>query len=150
MKKTISPLERECEVLTSYLIDRTPDSYIKKKYLEGNKFICVENNSDFLDSLLIKIAHRGSFLIKLADAYTSLFYRKSLLRKKLMLLVAILECTSSTYNALDSVNETSKLCFFIRIIQKIAVFLFMLFISTIAFMPIHVISKLRIRTSNNL
>ena len=136
MGRSMESLKQECIRFTKYLINCKPNAYIEKKYLEGHNVSNIDNDIDLFDAFLINAANRNSFIIKLADIYTSVFYRKAALRKKLILLLAILESYSTTYSKIDSVCDDSKLSLFIKIVQKTLVFSLLLPVSSIVFFPI--------------
>jgi hypothetical protein len=134
--KSKESLKQECIRFTEYLINCKPNAYIEKKYLEGHKYNRIGNNMGLFDTFLIKMANRNSIMIRLADIYTTVFYRKAVLRKKLVLLLAVLEACSSTHSKFDSINEDSRLTLFSEIIQKNFVFLLLLLLSSLVFFPI--------------
>jgi len=49
----------------------------------------------------MRLALRHAFMLRLADTYSGLFYKEALLRRKLVLLLAILECSPGAYERLD-------------------------------------------------
>ncbi len=130
-----SDLMAECELFTNYLIGRSPDEYIQAKYLQGHAAANLEKDAGLLDAILIRTANSNSFFLKLADVYTSIFYRNAVLRKKLLLMLAILECCKATYHEVDKVSNSSGIIFGIRLFQKAFIFLLSLFISIIIFSP---------------
>lgn len=136
-------LERECKRFTKYLINCNPTAYIQEKYLEGHKVSNIENDIDCFDTFLINAANRNSFIIQLADIYTSVFYRKAVLRKKFVLLLAIIESHSSICSNIDSISENSKISLFTKTIQKALVFSLLLLLSSVAFFPIRAMFHLR-------
>jgi len=143
MKKSKESLKRECIRFTEYLVNCYPSVYIQEKYLEGNKFSGIENNINEFDAFLIKVANKNTLMIKLADIYTAVFYRKAVLRKKLVLLLAVLESCPSTYSKIDSVSNDSKLFLFLKIAQKILIFSLLLPVSIIIFFPIRTMFDFR-------
>jgi hypothetical protein len=55
---------------------------------------------------------------RMADIYTRWFYRRSSLRSKLLLLMAILECSKSTYNLFESSRSVHKARIFCEFILQ--------------------------------
>ncbi len=141
--ETSVDLELECSAFTNYLININPDKYIIEKYIQGHKISSINKETDFFNALLIKAANRNSFLLKLADAYTSIFYKSAVLRKKLLLLLAIMECCPSTYHHIDTVNKGSAISLYMRMGQKAFLFLMSLLASMIVFLPFRFYSSLR-------
>lgn len=140
--QSVPILERECERFTLYIAGCKSNKYIMEKYVEGHRITKIGNNGNYFDALLINTANKNYFLNKLADVYTSVFYRNAVLRKKFVLLLAILESRSATYANIDSVSEGSRLSLYARVFQKILLFLLFLLASTIAFAPVHVLCSL--------
>lgn len=136
-------LKHECIKYTEYLINCKPNEYIEKKYIEGLKINRIENNIDRFDTFLIRVTNKNTFMIRLADIYTAVFYRKSVFRKKLILLLAILESCPTTYPEIDSVTGGSQFFLFIQIIQKVLIFLPLLLVSSIVLFPIQTMFYLR-------
>ncbi|MFX0137405.1 MAG: NAD-dependent epimerase/dehydratase family protein [Candidatus Hodarchaeota archaeon] len=141
--KSKENIKQECIRFTKYLINCKPNAYIEKKYIKGHKRNLIENNMGPFDTFLIKVTNKNTFIIRLADVYTTVFYRKAVLRKKLILLLAVLESCPTTYSKIDSVTGDSKISLFIETIQKVLFFLVLLFISSIVLFPIQMMFYLR-------
>lgn len=137
IERSKKSLKHECIRFTEYLINSKSNAYIEKKYIKGHKYNRIENNIGRFDTFLIKLTNKNTFMVRLADIYTTVFYRKSVFRKKLILLLAILESCSTTYSKIDSLNTDSKVSLFIKTLQKTLVFLVLLFVSSIVLFPIH-------------
>ncbi|WHZ16164.1 MAG: hypothetical protein OJF52_003013 [Nitrospira sp.] len=96
-------LNRECELFSEYLIDLRPSDYVLRKYQEahhlGHPF--AGRPVQLFDHILMRLALRHAFILRLADTYSGLFYKEALLRRKLVLLLAILECSPGAFDRLD-------------------------------------------------
>lgn len=136
-------LQQECILFTRYLINCIPNSYVQKKYIKGHKTSEIYGNTNAFDFYLILAARKNTFLIRLADTYTSFFYRKAALRKKIILLLAILECCSPTFSYFDSIDQTSRPLFYFSLIGRTMGFLITLFLSATVFIPLHTICLFR-------
>lgn len=90
-------LERECIVFTRYLTGRRPDRYVVDRYVEAHALRpgLAAGPATAFDRLLAGLAARHPLAARLADAFAGVFDRRSLLREKLVVLLAILE-TSPT------------------------------------------------------
>jgi len=148
--RTAEELEKECELLTNYLIGRTPDDYVKGKYVKGNRVTAIEKDLSPFDTVLIKAANKNLLLLKLADAYTSILYKNSAVRKKLLLALAILESSESTYLLIDTVEESPAAVVYARLSKKTAVFLFTFIIAVIVFTPVKLISSFKNGPENSV
>jgi nucleoside-diphosphate-sugar epimerase len=135
-------LEKECRNFTNYLIDNEPDGYILSKYIHGHRVTGIDDNVGSFDILLVRAANKNKFLTRLADTYASVFYKNAVIRKKLLLLLSILECCSSTYDQVDTVNVRSRNLLYVKVGQKAFVFLLSLITSIILFSPFKFYSAL--------
>jgi hypothetical protein len=83
-------------VFCRYLIGRGPDRYVLGKYVDAHGRIPVLAGSggDRFDRLLLAVARRSPWLARLADAYARVFCPAAPVRVKLVLLLAILECSA--------------------------------------------------------
>ncbi len=136
-----SILNNECNVFSYYLIHQRPNHYVLDKYRdahrEGNIFHNLEPNP--LDTFLLKIATRYPLVTQLVDLYTSLFLRSSLIRKKMVILLAILESCAPTYAYFDTPDLGRRMVVCIKILQKGVVFILVLFLSIVSLMPLHLL-----------
>lgn len=96
-------LNRECEWFSEYLIDRRPTDYVLRKYREAHHLghPSAGRPVPLFDHIVMRLALRHAFMLRLADTYSGLFYKEALLRRKLVLLLAILECSPGAYERLD-------------------------------------------------
>ena len=98
-------LDRECRTFGLYLIGRTPDAYVIAKYRkchgEGGR---IAESAGRFDRFLESVAARGPFWARLADTYASRFRKYGPLRKKMVLMLALLECSPGSFAYLDGVD----------------------------------------------
>lgn len=85
-------LVRECEVFLRYLGAGSADAYVQRKYLGAHQQGLRFSARSRFDRFLVGFACLGPLFTKLADSYARLFAPASALRRKLILLAAILEC----------------------------------------------------------
>jgi hypothetical protein len=133
-------LAAECRALSWYLIRRPPGPYVTDKYcsahLDGN--ILHSPDCDAFDSLLIRLARQHRFLIKMVDLYTALFFKRALLRRKLVLLLAILESAPTTYAYFDAPDALTRFGFCLRTLRRGVVLAGMLLVSLVTLAPLHI------------
>lgn len=98
-------------------------------------------NSSAFDRLLISTSLINPVFTKIVDIYTSIFFKSSVFRKKMILLLAILESCTPSCQYLDSVSTSSKTVLFIRIFQYVSFFVLGLIFSMIFLLPLHLILK---------
>jgi hypothetical protein len=93
-----SQLERECHVFTRLLTGEDATAGIIAKYRDAHAVLegCVPVSA--IDRRLTGVARAGAPLARMADAYARLFAPNSAFRRKLVLLLAILE-TSPPFHA---------------------------------------------------
>lgn len=85
-------LERECDVFARYLTGSGGSDYLWRKYREAHERGVLGAGSSAFDRSLVAVARRGTWWARLADAHARHFAPAGLLRKKLVLVLALLEC----------------------------------------------------------
>jgi hypothetical protein len=91
-------LERECRVFTRLLVGEAATPSIIAKYREAHAVLagCIPESA--IDRRLTAVASGGATRARMADAYARLFAPHTAFRRKLVLLLAILE-TSPPFHA---------------------------------------------------
>ena len=120
MNEEAQQLERECDTLTRYLVGTRPTSYVCRKYVEAHAHLSPE--ADRFDELLIRVARRAALGAKLADSYARVFAPGTLLRKKLVVLLAILETCSPSFRLIDEIDSDKRFVLLLRISMRAAGF----------------------------
>jgi hypothetical protein len=114
-------LALECDVFCRYLLGRRPGSDVAAAYHRAHAVGSVQRiEPTVLDRALLDIARVGPALAHAADAFASVARRPSLLRRKLVLLVAILESHGSSAAVLDTARPGSRLWWTVRLIGQVA------------------------------
>jgi hypothetical protein len=90
-----------------YLTGEAGTAYQAQKYVACHDKRQLSPQSRF-DAFLLRFSRFGGIGLSLADAYSGLFFRTCLLRKKLMLTLAILECSPPTFVALDAPDRGGR------------------------------------------
>jgi hypothetical protein len=103
-------LDSECNMFCDYLVGQEPTEYIRRQYCEAHHRtdLVHQDPANSFDCFIIRFGQRGILCTRMADIYTRWFYRRSALRSKLLLLMAILECSKSTYSIFESSKSHSK------------------------------------------
>ena len=91
----------ECDAFTRYLIGQPADDYVRATYARGLEALQVPTNR--FDRLLCRWVAGPAFFGRGADFYGRIFRPSGELRKKLVLLLAILE----SYGGTAAVTDTS-------------------------------------------
>ena len=140
----LSELEAECGALCLYLIRETPSPYIVECYETAHRVrrLGVGIESDRFDRILLLMARTSTFGARLADTYTRWFCRRSVLRRKLLLLLAILECAPSTFGVFDKGTIRGQAALGLRMASSFAGFLICGFLGIVMLSPIHLILRI--------
>lgn len=96
-------LESECRSYAKYLIGQAPSDYVIEKYLDFHRqsHLSATLTHDRFDRFLARISARGPFRARMADTYASRFRKHSLVRGKLALTLALLECAPASFEIVD-------------------------------------------------
>ena len=103
-------LARECHAFCRYLVDGDPDPSAVSRYRQAHvvhPFFRSLQIGPF-DRVLLRLALLRPWTTRLADSYARLLAPRSVLRAKLILLLAILEVSSRTYGSLETPTATSS------------------------------------------
>lgn len=103
-------LERECEVFARYLSGASPSEYVLKQYLAAHAagVVLPPGGASRFDEFVVGLARRGAWLARALDAHARVFANGSLLRRKLVLMLALLEVRSPHAEALDTPTGSSR------------------------------------------
>jgi NADH dehydrogenase len=127
-------LDGECRVFVRYLLGADADTYVTEKYAAANAALALSPVSRF-DSALLTFARLGPLCTRLADSYAGLFFRTAALRKRLVLLVAILETHAPFHQTIDRTVGGSRPLLFARLSIATAGALLSLLAGTLIFAP---------------
>ncbi len=135
---TTQVLDRECTIFTNYLVRQKPSPYVLAKYHEAH---CV--NAKLLqfqvspfDQLLVELSRVNRLTTGLVDAYTALLFRNSLVRKKMVLLLAILESCAPTF-AIFEETDADGARFVLGFIRDGLLFAVLAGIAVLVLAPLH-------------
>lgn len=135
-------LDRECTIFCRYLIGQKPNEYVKKKYRAAHQASSLRNSSECrADAFLVKVAGIGPWSTKIIDAYTRVFRPFSLVRKKLILLLALLESSAPAHGYLDRVDEGPNPVLFLRFVFRCMVFGLVLMVGVLVIFPAELILR---------
>lgn len=109
MTGSADDLDAECRLFTRYLCDREPDEYVLANYRSAHAHLALAPDPGGLDAALLRAARGGPRRLRLADAHARLVHPRSVLRKKLVLLLAILECHAPFAGAISGPPDAARL-----------------------------------------
>ena len=130
---------RECAVFCRYLLGTKPTEYVMRKYEEAHKLGCVDDGmtSDPFDRTLTALAKISPVATRIVDSYAAVFFHNCLLRRKLILLLAILESCAPSHSSLDTVDEGPRSLIAVKLVQSACASGFLLLIAILMFVPLH-------------
>jgi hypothetical protein len=144
VKTAEDPLVRECALLCTYLVGHPPGEYVTRKYVEAHHRLSPRLGSETSRDPVLALAKRGLHAAGLVDAYTRVFRRDSIFRRKLILLVAILECAPSTAAIFEAPpSSSSAVRVMVHLLPPAMVFLVRLVVSVPVVGPLDLVSRLR-------
>src|SRR5262245_22806310 len=100
-ERSSEALGAECRAFTRHLIGCDPSPGIVDHYQRAHSVSRKFEPDDPFDEFLAGFAARHRVLARFADSYARIFAPASLLRRKLVLLLAILETASPTFQMID-------------------------------------------------
>lgn len=104
-------LRRECRIFTRHLIRRDPGDYVVARYIEAHRLRPVFTTTSRLDRFLCAFARVSPLMTRVADSWSAVFAPTAVLRRKLVLLLAMLESTAPHYHRLETVPATRAAAF---------------------------------------
>lgn len=134
-------LAEECMVFCRYLIACDPDPYVIEKYRLAHRLGHPHRHNPLsrFDEILVRFARTHLLAVQIVDAYSSMFYKASPVRSKLVLLLAILECSPRTFEKIDRPREYPACVLYSIIIAKGLMFGAILLTSLVLLIPLHLL-----------
>jgi hypothetical protein len=135
-----SRLSAECDVFCRYLADRPAPREVVSAYRRAHEcgVVSFDCSGPAIDCALLRIARRSPLLTRAADAYAVTFAKSSLLRRKLVLLLAILESFGETIGAVDTVLPGSRGRWAVGVVAGVGGFAAMLCLVAVALVPLRI------------
>lgn len=133
----MAQLERECQSYTRYLIGQAPTPYVIEKYRDFHQKMGLAVNGDRFERFLVSTSAHGPAWARLTSCYASVWRKHSSVRKKLVVTLALLECTPPGFENLDRVPRGGRFGVMFRLALDVAGFACALFAAAVIFGPIH-------------
>jgi nucleoside-diphosphate-sugar epimerase len=140
---TTDPIESECIVFTRHLLGVRPDPAVIEKYGAALASLPALQPSSAWDRALLAMARRGVAGARCADAFAALFARASVLRKRLVILLAILETRAPYSDAIDSALGGPALLVIARVAWRGVWSLVWLVVGAALLVPVRIALSLR-------
>lgn len=138
-------LDGECVRFTRYLTRQAPTRYVLDKYRDAHErqpHLDAARAQRF-DRFLIAAARAHGMGCWLVDAYTAVFRKSAVVRRKWVLLVAILESTAPTAAIFDVPDSENRVALVMRLAFRGTAFVVGLGVSALLFLPVHLLFSLR-------
>jgi NADH dehydrogenase len=133
--------ERECCVFSRYLTGQPPEAGVCDKYSEAltsRQHRLLEVHGRF-DALLLTLAAVHPLLTRFTDIYSRYCYSDSVLRRRLIMLLAILETRGSVFMQLDSPNCAGKAGLLLGMSLRGAISALLLSVALITLLPLQLL-----------
>jgi hypothetical protein len=129
----------ECRIFTRYLAGIRADDTVIDAYARGLESAAFRDGpaQTRRDAMLLDMARRNSFAAGLADAWARFFAPAGQLRRRLVLLMAILESTTPGFEAFEP-PPAGRVRAFAGLALTGFAFLFRLAIATLVIGPMHI------------
>ena len=137
----MTPLEHEARVFSRYLLGSAADTSLLGIYAAAVESGAAGAWPDAraFDRLLARIGRLHPAATRAVDAYARHFRPASPVRKRLILMLAILESHAGPYAALDRVDGGGRALVFLRIGGAVLGSLFVLAAATLFLGPLHLV-----------
>jgi hypothetical protein len=138
-------LDRECNVFCRYLSGHEANEYVRTKYREAHQTRFLSGGADLADAVLAGIACLYPWTAKIIDAYTRVFRPLSIVRKKLVILLAILETCAPTHAYVDTADSQPAVLLLVRMVQRCLTSAVAVLLAAVLLLPVDLILRGRLR-----
>ncbi len=137
-------LEKECGVWSRYLVDRMPSSAVLARYQDAHAQGIVEGpeSCSTFDRVLVRVARIAPSLARLCDVHARIFRPAGLLRRKLVLMFALLEADRQSHARVDEASAGSRLGLNLSLGAWLVRFALLLGLGLCLFLPLRLVCGL--------
>jgi len=137
-------LDSECAVFCRYLIGADPSPATTALYRRAHELgtLAPRESDGRFQHALVALARWGTWPARLADCHSRIFSQAGLLRRKLTLVLALLECDPTAFERVDRVDCSSLLSFGLRAGLLAALFVLTLAAGLLVFLPLRFVCAL--------
>jgi len=135
-------IDREVDVFSRYLVNEAPTDYIRKQYsvaVVARRLVNDDELSTF-DRATLNLARRHVSFTRFTDAYCTIFHRHGVMRRKLTLLLAILEHTAPIATQFDRPKVRGPVSAVANLLVQGATFSLSLIAGTLLLLPAQLLS----------
>ena len=135
-------LDRECDVFCRYLTGAEAGDYVRSRYRAAHERGALEprDGASAFDRALVALARAGPFATRLADSHARVFTSGGLLRRKLVLVLALLEVREP--ERVDTLTHRTRAGFLAHAALLGAGFALLLLVSTALLLPVRLVCAL--------
>ena len=123
-------LERESRAFSRFLTGGLPNEYVTNTYVRAHMLQPTYNMGSPFELWCVAFARRGPLFTRLADAYAVFFAGTSLLRRKLVLMYAILETCSPSHRLFDEGDPRPALILYTVLVKRLVVSMLLVLVAT--------------------
>lgn len=140
-------LERECRSYARYLIGHAPSTYVIEKYRDFHlESDAAARTLDPFDRFLVRVSARAPFWARMADTYATRFRKNSAVHRKLVLMLALLECAPSSFEIVEHVRGGGLVGTAVLLGGEAVRYAIVLVISIVIFTPVRLAMALSSRS----
>lgn len=133
-------LRHECRVFVRYLTGRAADDYLLEKYVAlQHRSVDRRHRPTRVDAALLRVARLGVAGARTADAYARIFAPGTILRRKLILVLALAENSRTFHGLLTAGTAESRFASALRVGASVAGFLIALTVGVLVFTPLRLV-----------
>jgi len=139
----VGAIRCECDVFSRYLVSRPPTDYVHEQYEMAVLARDLANEAEFaaFDRITLHLARRSVFFTRVADAYCAIFHRRGVLRRKLTLLLAILEHAPPSAALFDHPKIRGLIGIAINLLLLGTIFGLLLLLGIVLLLPSHLFCR---------
>lgn len=135
-------LDLECRTFARLFTRTPPNDYLLGSYAEAHRNTGKFDPTDRFDPWLLRLARSGSAVARLADGYARFFAPRSLLRRKLILVLSLVEVTPPYYHDADGTASSSRVRIIVALAFRGLVGVAIAGLGLIAFGPVHLVVRM--------
>ena len=132
----------ECRVFAHFLADTDASPYVQHAYanLLATSDLPSNARDRLIERALLAVARHGTLATRVADGYARFFLPRSMLRRRLVLMLAILENSPASERRLNSGDEGSLVAVGLRLILTGMASVCCTIVGAVIFGPLHLAS----------
>ncbi|HUU36473.1 MAG TPA: NAD-dependent epimerase/dehydratase family protein [Vicinamibacterales bacterium] len=130
--------DRECRVFTRHLLGVEADASVLDTYRDAIARVPALASKSAFDDVLLATARRGAAWTHIADAYSALLARDSALRRRLVMVLAILETRAPFHHRIDAPDGVPGLKLWTRVGLRVVLAAVSLAAGVLVFAPVRV------------